>query len=169
MADVLKLATPTWVSVRLLVTGSYEGAVGVTVPTIAVLKTGAAIATFSGTSANWRELDPTHLPGVYEVLLDATATNTLGSLQLSVRGTGTDHFVGLYTVCAHTLDETYRLLDVVRIHVRNGNYVDTMTNQFVVVDDNDVVYEKYDLFDENGQPSSQAIFQRHPQKRWVAP
>jgi len=90
---MLRRKTGATVKVPILMvdaTDGYSEEVSVTAPTIYISKNGAAEA--APNDGAWAEIDATNMPGQYTMQLDATDTNTVGTIQGIVTKTGCRNF-----------------------------------------------------------------------------
>jgi hypothetical protein len=159
------------IDVRLLSETSYAGVTGVTSPTVYLIKPdGTKVLKTITSGANWVELDSVNFPGVYRLTLTATDTNQSGTLEISVKDTASDFYLGKEEFQNETNDNIYALLDSVRKYVRNRTKIDVTNKTFTVyADDNTTVLEVYDLRDQSNLPSVNNIYERIPQGTWISP
>lgn len=159
------------IEVRLLNLTSYDGVTGVTAPTVYLIKPGGTeyLKTITN-GVNWVELSSSHFPGVYRLTLSASDTDTPGVLNISVKDTASDFYLGKEEFTDQTNDNIYDLLDSVRKYVRNRTKIDVSAKTFTVyADDNTTVLEVYDLRDQSNLPSVNNIYERIPQNTWTNP
>ena len=83
------------------------------------------------TSADWYEIDPINFPGVYDLVLSPTDTNTVGFLKYSVIATGALMYVGFIGINRNTAGDVVDLLGtpiktIARDVLEIGNIVTTM-------------------------------------------
>lgn len=115
-----------------------------------VLKTGLV-------AADWVEIDATNFPGVYDLRLSTTDTDTRGFIKYSVAAAGAETFIGILEVVSGTGSDNYNILA--------GRWkIDTGANQLVFYDpaDDVTVVRTFDLKNSAGTPTSTDIFERDP-------
>jgi hypothetical protein len=85
-----------------LVNSTGSGVTGLTSSSVSVYLQKAGGSSYSKTlsGANWFEIDATHMPGFYDVLLTSSDTDTLGTLKYFVSGSGAVSFAGVGDVVA---------------------------------------------------------------------
>lgn len=102
------------------------------------------------------EVDATNMPGVYDLLLSTSDTNTAGYLKFSVAAAGCETFIGVEEVV-----EAFAY-DILKVE-KNRWKIDTGTNQLYVYDDNGTsVLYTFNLKDNTGAASSSKIYERVP-------
>ncbi len=100
MKNQIKQSTGTFLYVYLVdATDGYTPETGITGPTITVSKSGGAFA--APNDGTWTEL----ASGWYKMALDATDTDTLGSLAVNVVATGCRNFTDTVEVVTDTLED----------------------------------------------------------------
>jgi len=99
--------------VRLVLTSNGIGKTGLTIGDVIIVaiqkQDGVSVVKFLG-PGDWFEIDPVNMPGVYDVLLSASDTDTLGYLKYSVASTLCDSYFGLLEIRANFEADTYNRL-----------------------------------------------------------
>ena len=124
--------------------------------TVYLQKQGGSSAVKTLVSGDFTEVDATNFPGVYDLLLSTTDTNTIGDLKYSVVSGTSIRFYGLAEIVANIESDTFKIL--------TGKWkIDTSTNKFIMYDsDNVTVLHQFNLKDSTGSPTSTSIFERDP-------
>jgi hypothetical protein len=107
--DQVRQSIARRVSVTLF-TESGEGLTGVTYdqPVVYIQKQNGSAALKTLQNTDWFEIDATHMPGEYDLLLSTTDTNTVGFLRYNVDAIdqgSNEVFRGAVEVIAKTLDD----------------------------------------------------------------
>jgi len=125
--------------------------------TVYLQKQGGSSAqkTLSGAS-EWVEIDATNFPGIYDILLSTTDTDTRGFLKWSVSASGAERFVGVIEIVSGTGSDRYGILA--------GRWkIDTAQNKLFFYDlDGTTVLREFNLKDAAGSPTSADIYERTP-------
>jgi hypothetical protein len=107
-------------------------------------------------SGDLTEIDATNMPGVYDLKLSASDTDTVGYLKFSVAASGCETFIGVEEVVAAFA------YDVLKIE-KNRWKIDTSTNQLTVYDDNGTsALYVFNLKDNTGAASATKVYERVP-------
>lgn len=125
----IKQNTAIRVPVRLVnsVTGAAMTGVAFGSVTAYLQKQGTAPAAKTMASADWFELDATNMPGVYDLLLSSTDTNTVGFLKYSVSVAGGDPYFGLLEIVANLEADTYARLDTIASVISGSTFSTVFT------------------------------------------
>lgn len=170
------------VKIADLLTGVGVGGIVYTTPTVKIQKQGGSSTTKTLAVTDWVEVDSTNMPGVYDLLLSTSDTNTTGFLKYAINVSGSNIFVGVMEVVDNFEADTYTRLGVpssgsiaadlssIKIDtiksrkVLEGRWkIDTSTDTFTVYDTDGVTaLMHFDLKDNTGSPSSTQIFERIP-------
>jgi hypothetical protein len=123
--EILQSSSAT-IPVRLLSATTFAPVTGVTAPTVYLHKIGGGAPAVKSIifNTNWFEMDATHMPGYYNLVLSTTDTNTLGQICVDVKDSTSDHFVGLYLVVASTTNTVGTSLGTMNTNL--GNYNNTL-------------------------------------------
>lgn len=187
----VKQSTAFKVPVRLRYQVDGSGATGLayTAVTVYIQKQGGSSTAKTLTGTDWVEIDPTNFPGVYDLNLSSTDTNTLGYLKFSVVAPtiAANTFFGLVEIVANLESDTFSRLgapvgasiaaDIAAIQTdttrlrkyQEGRWKIWTTsggsgeapNQLVLYDtDNTTVLIKFNLFDISGTATSTSPFER---------
>jgi len=122
----------------------------------------SAVKTLAGT--DWFEIDATNFPGVYDLLLSTTNTDTVGFIKYSVTVSGAVPYFGLLEIVANVTSDVVTDTSVLRkyadgrwkIHVTGGD-----ANRLVLYDtDGTTPLIKFNLFDAGGTATSSNPYER---------
>lgn len=125
--------------------------------TVYLQKQAGSSASKSLVEADWTEIDATNFPGVYDLLLSTSNTDTVGLLKYSVKSASSDYFFGTVEIVANVESDTYLLTA--------GRWkIDTATNTFIIYGSDGVTpLRTFDLKDSAGSATSSSIYERVPQ------
>lgn len=154
----IKKGTSFRVPVRLFNTADGTAKIGVTYDQVTVYlqKQAGSSAEKTLTVNDWFEIDATHFPGVYDLLLSTSDTNTSGYLKYAVAVTGADTYIGL--------EEIVSALEIDSLKILKGRYkVDKTAKTFIIYDeDNTTPLYSFDLKDSFGAPTGESVYERTP-------
>lgn len=113
-----------------------------TTPTISLYKSDGSVISKSITNTvNWIEIDSTNMPGVYDLILTQTDTNTLGKLLIAVDG-----YDFLCDVVLATMSNVYSLVNINRKLISNKTITDTsLYTTSIYEDDNSTINTTFNL------------------------
>lgn len=98
------------VKIADLLTGAGVTGVVFGTPVVRIQKQAGSAATKTLSSPDWVEVDSTNMPGVYDLLLSTSDTNTTGFLKYAVNVSGSNSFVGIMEVVDNFESDTYTRL-----------------------------------------------------------
>jgi hypothetical protein len=154
----IKKGTSFRVPVRLFNTADGTPKTGVTYSQVTVYlqKQGGSSTSKSMASGDWFEIDSTNFPGVYDLLLSTSDTNTEGYVKYSVAASGADSYIGL--------EEIVAALEIDSLKILKGRHkVDKTAKTFTIYDENGTTpLYVFDLKDSLGTPTGESVYERVP-------
>lgn len=108
----VKQSTSFRVPVRLVNAQTGAGSTGVTFsqPVVYIQKQAGSSALKSLGGLDWFELDATNMPGVYDLLLSTTDTNTVGFFKYAVAFAGAETYFGVVEIVANLVSDVVSTL-----------------------------------------------------------
>ncbi len=169
----LKKGVQIKVPVMLISSSTKEGLSGIQYSdaglSVHVHKQGA-VSTYqkSLTASNWVEIDNVNFPGVYDLELSQTDTDTSGWLKVSVKQTGSFFYTGVYPVSDQIVTDNYNILNFLSKALYNKSEV--VNDSFILYDDNGTTkILEQDLYDDQNQSTSSNIYKRVPNNTYPRP
>jgi hypothetical protein len=159
------LGNSAYIPVRLLSSTTFTPITGISAPTVFIHKYGSntTISKSITNGTNWKEVDATNFPGVYDLLLSESDTDTLGILKVSVKFSTTDFFIGTYNIVGSNSYVFANDMKLLRKMSMNRTKIDTTTNTFTLYDDDrSTPIIQYSLLDDTQTPTVASIFERVP-------
>lgn len=111
----IKQSTSFRVPVRLVSTNTtaVSGATGVvyTQPTVYIQKQAGSSALKALSNSDWFELDATNMPGIYDMLMSTSNTDTVGFLKYTVALSGSETYIGILEIVANVVSDVYTIVN----------------------------------------------------------
>lgn len=158
------------VPIMLINSSTGLGLTGVTAPTVYLQKYyGTSTSKSITNNSNWFEINSTYFPGMYDLLLSSSDTDTVGELKVSAKFSTSTFSINTFTIVDYTQDEIFNTLNYIRKCKRNRTKISTDGYMTLYDDDNVTPLIVYNLYNNNGVLDSKVVYQRVPQTVYSTP
>jgi hypothetical protein len=154
----IKKGTSFRVPVRLFNVSDGTPKTGVTYSQVTtyIQKQGGSSTAKSMSAGDWFEIDATRFPGVYDLLLSTSDTNTEGYIKYSVAVSGADTYIGLEEVVAAIEIDSLKIL-------KGRHKIDKTAKTFTIYDENGTTpLYVFNLKDSFGAATGESVYERVP-------